>query len=211
MSWISFALAAQVAFSGPAAVVDGDTLHVRGERVRLFGVDAPELSQMCGAGTSKVACGQLAAQWLKSRVEGRVLRCARVDTDRYGRVVARCSLDGADVGLAIVEAGWATAYRKYSLDYVGAEQLARATRRGIWATGFQPPEAYRRAQREAVVPQSPPDARCAVKGNVNSKGSRIYHLPGSRDYATVRINPLKGERWFCSAAEAAAAGWRPAR
>lgn len=192
-------------------MVDGDTLHVGGERVRLFGVDAPELSQMCGTGMSKVACGQLAAQWLRSRVQGRALRCTRVDTDRYGRVVARCAVDGADVGRSIVEAGWATAYRKYSLDYVGAEQLARATRRGIWATGFQPPETYRQARREAVVPQSPPDARCAVKGNVNSKGSRLYHLPGSRDYATVRINPLKGERWFCSAAEAAAAGWRPAR
>lgn len=211
MSWISFALAAQVAFSGPAAVVDGDTLHVGGERVRLFGVDAPELSQTCGAGTSKVACGQLAAQWLRSHVQGRALRCTGVDTDRYGRVVARCAVDGVDVGRSIVEAGWATAYRKYSLDYVGAEQLARAARRGIWAIGFQPPEAYRRARRKAVLPQSPPDARCAVKGNVNSKGSRIYHLPGSRDYATVRINPLKGERWFCSAAEAAAAGWRPAR
>ena len=211
MSWFSFALAAQFAFGGQAVVVDGDTLRVGGERVRLFGVDAPELSQMCGIGTSKAACGQLAAQRLRSRVQGRVLRCTRVDTDRYGRVVARCSVDGADVGRSIVETGWATAYRKYSLDYVGAEQLARARRRGIWALGFQPPDAYRRARREPLAPQSPPDARCAVKGNVNSKGSRIYHLPGSRDYAAARIDPLKGEKWFCSAAQAAAAGWRPAR
>jgi endonuclease YncB( thermonuclease family) len=111
-------------------VVDGDTLRVGGERVRLFGVDAPELSQMCGAEAPKVACGQLAARWLRSRVQGRVLRCTRVDTDRYGRLVARCSVEGSDVGRSIAEAGWATAYRKYSLDYVGAEQLARAARRG---------------------------------------------------------------------------------
>ena len=146
--------------------------------------------------TSKVACGQLAAQWLRLRVKGRVLRCTRVDTDRCGRVVARCSVDGADVGSSIVEAGWATAYRKYSLDHVGAERLARAARRGIWALGFQPPAAYRRARRAVSAPQSPQHARCALKGNMTSKGLRIYHLPGSRDYAAVRINVLGGEKWF---------------
>lgn len=211
MPWISVALAAQVAFAGPAVVVDGDTLHVGGERVRLFGVDAPELSQTCGAGASGVACGQLAADWLRSSVQGRVLQCVSVGTDRYGRLVARCRVGRADLGRSIVEAGWATAYRKYSLDYVDMEQRARAARRGIWALGFQPPDAYRRARREAVAPLSPPDAGCAVKGNLNSEGSRIYHLPGSRDYAAVRVNLLKGERWFCSAAEAEAAGWRRAR
>ncbi|WP_446741039.1 thermonuclease family protein [Sphingomonas sp. ACRSK] len=192
-------------------MVDGDTRHVGGERVRLFGVDAPELSQMCGAEAPKVACGQLAARWLRSRVQGRLLRCTRVDTDRYGRLVARCNVEGSDVGRSIAEAGCATAYRKYSLDYVGAEQLARAARRGIWALGFQPPDGYRRARREALALHSAHDTRCAVKGNLNSRGSRIYHLPGSRNYAAVLISPLKGERSFCSAIEAAAAGWRPAR
>lgn len=211
MLWIFLALAAQVAFTGTATVVDGDTLPVGGWRVRLSGIDAPELSQRCGAGRTKVACGQLAARWLRSRVNGRVVRCVPIDTDKYGRTVARCSIGAADVGQAIVEAGWATAYRRYSLDYVGAEQRARAARRGIWALGFQSPETYRRARRAEAVPQAPPDVHCAIKGNVSSRGDRIYHLRGSRDYAAVRISPAKGERWFCTEAEAAAAGWRRAR
>jgi endonuclease YncB( thermonuclease family) len=211
LSWIIIALAAQASFSGPAAVVDGDTLHVGNERVRLFGVDAPELSQMCDAGTSKVACGQLAARWLRSRVQGRKVQCSLVQQDRYGRVVARCSIDGSNLEQSLVEAGWAIAYRKYSLRYVDAEDRARAARRGIWALGFERPEAYRRARTATIAPQVPPDPRCVVKGNVSSKGARIYHVPGSRDYPAVRINPGKGERWFCSVADAAAAGWRAAR
>ena len=74
MSAILLAMAAQVVLAGMAAVVDGDTLHVGGQRVRLFGIDAPELSQTCDAGNSKVACGQLAARWLRSRVQGRTIR-----------------------------------------------------------------------------------------------------------------------------------------
>ncbi|WP_229664632.1 thermonuclease family protein [Sphingomonas metalli] len=205
------ALAAQAAFSGPAAVVDGDTLRVGSERVRLFGVDAPELSQICDAEGAKVACGRRAAQWLRSRVQGHTLQCSAVDKDRYGRLVARCRIGGVDLGQSIVESGWATAYRKYSLQYVDAEARARAARRGIWALGFERPDAYRRARIANSAPQVPPDARCLVKGNVSSKGVRIFHLPGSRDYPAVRINAGKGERWFCSAAEATAAGWRPAR
>lgn len=211
MSWISIALAAQASFAGLATVVDGDTLHVGTERVRLFGIDAPELSQSCDAGTSKTACGQLAARWLRARVQGRTVRCSAVDTDRYGRIVARCSIDGADLGQTIVDAGWATAYRKYSLRYIDAEQRARTARRGIWAFGFERPEAYRRAKSASVAPQVPPDPTCLVKGNVSSKGAHIYHLPGSRDYSAVRIDPDRGERWFCSASEATAAGWRPTR
>ena len=211
MSWIALAFAAGAAFAGPAFVVDGDTLRVGGERVRLYGVDAPEMSQMCDAGWAKVACGQLAAQWLRSRVQGRSLRCSGLDIDRYGRLVARCRINGADLGQSLVEAGWATAYRKYSLPYVDAEKHARMARRGIWAFSFERPEAYRRARLANVAPQVPPDSRCLVKGNVSSKGVRIYHLPGSRDYPVVRIDPRKGERWFCSASEAAAAGWRSAR
>jgi hypothetical protein len=57
----------------------------------------------------------------------------------------------------------------------------------------------------------PPNPRCPIKGNVNAKGTRIYHLPGSRDYGAVRIDERRGERWFCSTTEAAGAGWRPVR
>ena len=196
--------------AGAAHVADGDTLRVGAVRVRLSGVDAPELSQRCGPDGRKVACGAMAAEWLRKRVEGRSVSCGTVDTDRYGRAVAVCRLGGADVGAALVEAGWATAYRRYSMAYVGQEDRAREARRGIWALGFEPPSDYRRERRLAGVSPAP-DPRCAIKGNVSASKVRIYHLPGSHAYPEVRISEGKGERWFCSEREAAAAGWRPAR
>lgn len=53
---------------------------------------------------------------------------------------------------------------------------------------------------------------CSIKGNVSvNSGERIYHLPGQEFYAETVIRPEYGERWFCSEAEARAAGWRRAR
>ncbi|ETI64280.1 nuclease [Sphingobium sp. C100] len=208
MTSLLLALAMQAAFSGMTQVVDGDTLVVRGEKVRLSGVDAPELAQLCGPRRDH-ACGKMAASWLKARVEGKRLVCTPIQRDRYGRLVAVCRLNGRDIGADLVEAGWATAYRRYSLTYVPAETRARAARRGIWAHGLQRPEAYRRTQRGPDP--APPNASCGIKGNIAASGARIYHLPGSRTYADVRIDTSKGERWFCSAAQARRAGWRPVR
>jgi endonuclease YncB( thermonuclease family) len=203
-------MATSAAITGPAHVVDGDTLRVGEARVRLSGVDAPELSQRCGPDGRKVACGAMAADWLRRRIEGRPIACETVDTDRYGRSVAVCSVGGEDVGAALVATGWATAYRRYSLAYVGQEDRARTARLGIWALGFEAPADYRRERRLADVPAAP-DARCAIKGNIGASGARIYHLPGSRAYPEVRIDTRKGERWFCSERDAAAAGWRSVR
>lgn len=204
------AMQASTAISGTALVTDGDTLRVGVTRVRLSGVDAPEISQRCRSDSREVACGAMAAEWLRRRVEGQPIACKTVDTDRYGRSVAICRVRGADVGAAIVEAGWATAYRRYSIAYVGQEARARAARRGIWALGFEPPAAYRRERRLAAVSPAP-DPRCPIKGNVSASGARIYHMPGSRAYAEVRIDARNGERWFCAERDAVAAGWRPIR
>ncbi|WP_449618998.1 sunset domain-containing protein [Sphingomonas agrestis] len=75
--------------------------------------------------------------------------------------------------------------------------------------GFERPEAYRR-NRRALDP-APPGRRCSIKGNVSAQGERIYNFPGSRTYSEVRIDVRNGERWFCSAADAARHGWRPVR
>lgn len=205
------ALVTAITLTGSAAVIDGDTLRIGKERVRLFGVDAPELGQLCGEPEARISCGLKAADWLRNRVEGRRLDCSVVDRDRYSRIVARCRIAGLDIGGALVEAGWATAYREYGFDYVKAEARARAARRGMWAIGFVQPQDYRRARLKALPPQKPINPNCLVKGNVGSKGAKIFHLPDSRDYSAVRIDERRGERWFCSIAEATAAGWRPAR
>src|SRR3546814_8549954 len=106
-------------------------------------------------------------------------------------------------------AGWATAYRRYSLTYVLAEERAQAAQRGIWATGFERPEDYRRDQRDGT--STPPSPRCRIKGNISASGERIYHLPGSRSYPDVRISSAKGERWFCAIEQGRRAGWRQVR
>jgi endonuclease YncB( thermonuclease family) len=172
--------AASLTLSGQAQVTDGDSLRVGQQRVRLFGVDAPELSQRCGQGSASVACGKMSAAWLAARIDGRHVDCTPMDRDRYDRVVAICRSGGTDLNAAIVEAGWATAYRRYSMAYVSAEGRAKSSRKGIWALGFTDPSVYRQEQRASLPAQIPPNPRCVIKGNINSKGRRLYHLPEAR-------------------------------
>ena len=120
----------------------------------------------------------------------------------------------------MVSQGYATAYQRYSRDYVGIETTARALKRGLWAGTFDPPSDWRRAKRASGVetrPEmekplasipTPAQATCAIKVNISRKGDKIYHLPGSRAYDRTVITTGSGERMFCSEDEAKAAGWR---
>ncbi|WP_222934249.1 thermonuclease family protein [Caulobacter sp. 17J80-11] len=133
---------------GRASVIDGDTLEIAGKRVRLHGVDTPESAQTClNADGAAWRCGQRAALALSDRLGQRTVTCRPRDVDRYGRIVAACSVGGRDVGRWLVSQGWAVAYRQYSKDYVSAEDAARVARRGIWAGTFTPPDEWRRERR----------------------------------------------------------------
>ncbi len=132
---------------GVARVIDGDTLDVGGVRVRLHGVDAFERGQVCDLPAGGWPCGAAATQAMKSRAEGRRLVCEVRDTDRYGRKVSRCQRGGVDVARALVDEGLALAYRRYSADYIAAEEAARARRAGAWAGSFDRPEQWRRRGR----------------------------------------------------------------
>lgn len=130
--------------SGPVTVIDGDTLDLDGHRIRLHGVDAFERDQMCGTDASAWPCGRIAAQTLTRRLDGRTVTCEPLDTDRYGRTVARCRTGGEDVAAFLVDRGLAVAYRRYSDDYVAAEGHARAAGIGVWRDpGFTSPESWR--------------------------------------------------------------------
>jgi len=138
---------ATTGLTGPARVIDGDTLEINGERVRLHGVDAFERNQTCGAGASTWYCGLAGTDALTRRLDGRTVSCEPLDTDRYGRTVARCRTGGEDIGAWMVERGMALAYREYSLDYVEAEDRARAARLGVWRnTAFTAPQDWRAAR-----------------------------------------------------------------
>ncbi|ALN75648.1 hypothetical protein M673_23175 (plasmid) [Aureimonas sp. AU20] len=203
---------------GRATVVDGDTLAIEGTkaRIRLYGMDAPESSQTCDdAAGKRYLCGGRAAQYLADLIgrSGRVT-CFEEDRDRYGRIVAECAtLGNVVLNAAMVKAGWAIEYKQYSDGrYSQEEAEAKAAKRGIWVGQFIEPSRWRnqgqRLESERVAEGQPKG--CDIKGNISSSG-KIYHMPGQQNYGRTKINEKAGERWFCSEAEARAAGWQPAK
>lgn len=194
-----------------AVAVDGDTIRVADRTIRLHGIDAPEYNQSCArTGGGTWPCGQQAKVTLANLLQGQQLECRSVDVDRYQREVAKCFVGGRDLGQAMVRDGMAWAYTRYSSDYVQDEATARSGRRGIWQADT-PRASEVRTARQTTVKASPPATNCAIKGNISQRGQRIYHTPGSREYAKTRVNQSRGERWLCSESEAVAAGWRRAR
>lgn len=203
-----FASAAEIA--GRARVLDGDTLAIGAVRVRLHGIDAPELAQTCPEpGGGEWACGEAASARLTALTRGRPVLCAPRDRDRYGRWVAVCRAGNVDLGARLVTEGLAWAYTRYSDDYARVEARAKTTRLGLWRSATKPAWDWRQARRGPASASTPPDPNCRIKGNINAAGTRIYHVPGSRWYERTRVNTARGQRWFCTEAEALAAGWRP--
>ena len=197
--------------NGTVRVIDGDTLDVGGVRVRIHGIDAPEVDQTCTHPQRGVwACGAFVRDEVRARYQGRFADCRQRDMDRYGRIVGTCFVDGQDIAEAIVSDGLAEAYRRYSMDYDLAEKAAQVVGRGLWSSDMQTPAEFRASQRTVSPDGAAPDANCIIKGNISGSG-RIYHMPHNRDYANTRINENNGEQWFCSEAEARASGWRAAR
>lgn len=199
--------------AGIVRVVDADTWDVGDIRVRIHGIDAPEKGQMCERpdGT-RWDCGRWAAAEAERRFGGRQADCETLDMDlRYNRVVARCVVGDQDAGRAMVTDGLAVAFRRYSWDYDLEEKSAAVAGTGIHAGRFERPSAVRAGRAMAGAAHTQSVSGCAIKGNLSSSGERIYHVPGQHDYDRTRISPRKGERWFCSEAEARAAGWRRAR
>jgi len=138
--------------TGPAKVIDGDTIEVAGVRIRIHGIDAPELDQMFWWRGRHRACGTMALAALEVLTAGVKVRCEVVERDRHGRLVAKCfSPNGVDIGRRMVAAGWALAYRRYSKDYVDAERKARKARRGMWRGTFETPWEWRAASRHRVT------------------------------------------------------------
>ena len=128
--------------------------------------------------------------------------------DRYGRIVAVCSIDGNDLNALMVDNGMALAYRSYSTDYVDNEAAAKLSSKGMWGSKFIEPWKWRTGTRLTTRVSA---GECNIKGNISSKGEKIYHVPGARYYVNTIISENKGERWFCSEQEARQAGWRKSK
>jgi endonuclease YncB( thermonuclease family) len=208
--------------TGRASVIDGDTIEISGQRIRFNGIDAPEGAQRCNDASGRsYACGRESAKALDEFLAAsRPATCKFVDWDQYGRIVGNCSrADGASVQTWLVKNGYALDWPRYSHGaFSGQEEAARASKRGVWQGDFQKPWEWRVAQPDQTAPAAPSFAvshegksGCNIKGNISAKGERIYHVPGQKYYSRTKISAGKGERWFCSEAEARKAGWRRAR
>ncbi|MEZ2331822.1 thermonuclease family protein [Mesorhizobium sp. RCC_202] len=205
--------------AGTASVVDGDTIEVHGQRIRFNGIDAPESRQNCDdAKGFEYPCGRRSAEALDGFLAAsRPVKCSFVTWDRYGRYVGDCRrADGASVAAWMVEHGEALDWPKYSNGAFSSQQAkAKASKVGLWVGSFQTPWDWRVQQIGDGQTTSAPvfafgsgNAGCNIKGNISVDGNRIYHVPGQKYYSVTIINQAKGERWFCSEADAVAAGWR---
>ena len=202
--------------TGHARVIDGDTLAVAGQRVRLDAIDAPETRQTCRRNGHQWACGKAATTAMRKLIGRSTVRCEVSRHDKYGRAIAACFINGRDLQQQLVQQGLALAYREYSTRHVPAEDEAREAQRGLWSGSFIEPWRWRRHQKsrstssQSHQPQTAPSqsaGACLIKGNISASG-RIYHVPRGMYYDRTRIDESRGERWFCNEAEARAAGWR---
>jgi micrococcal nuclease len=200
-----------------AGVTDGDTIKVRvngtTERVRVIGIDTPELNP-------RECYAQQAASRMQSLVQGRSVRLTadptQADRDRYGRLLRHVWLaDGRSVARLLIAGGYGVEYT-YARPYAGqatyrsAQASAKAAHLGIWSAGCAVPLVTPSVTTTPPVVAKPRSA-CDIKGNISSSGEKIYHLPGDRYYDVTKISPSKGERWFCSESDAVNAGWRHAK
>tara|TARA_R110002020_G_scaffold221868_1_gene430057 strand:- start:979 stop:1560 length:582 start_codon:yes stop_codon:yes gene_type:complete len=133
--------------TGTALVVDGDTISISGNKIRLSGIDTPEKNQTCRKASVTWRCGHKATETLRDWTYTKKVRCIGDTKDRYGRLIANCFVDGYNVNARLVYEGLALAYRKYSKQYVPEEDKARAAKRGMWAGEFVPPWDWRRGER----------------------------------------------------------------
>ncbi|OGI69136.1 hypothetical protein A2824_01940 [Candidatus Nomurabacteria bacterium RIFCSPHIGHO2_01_FULL_42_16] len=193
-------------------VKDGDTIELEnGETVRYIGIDTPESVHP----QKPVQCfGVEASQRNKELVEGKLVRLERdiTDRDKYGRLLRYIyAEDGTFINFELVKQGYASVYTyppdvKYNDLFLEAQKEARENNSGLWSAcqdeNYEIPAISNESNQN--------DPACQIKGNINSTGEKIYHLPNCSSYNKTKIDEARGEKWFCSEDEALDAGWRKA-
>lgn len=131
-------------FSGLAVVVDGDSLELLGERIRLVGIDAPELAQTCRSLSGEAPCGEMAAAHLDRLIGAQTIVCRSRGRDQYGRALGRCRAGEFDLAESMTRDGWALSEHEYER----AEASARQEKRGLWSMEFEQPAQWRARQED---------------------------------------------------------------
>ena len=128
-------------------VIDGDTIHIGKLKYRFFGIDAPEIKQICEKDNTKIQCGVIAKSVLQNKIADKIPECVVKDKDRYQRLVAECFVGKESLSRFMVREGYAVAYSQYSKDFVEDEKYAKENKLGIWSMNFQMPSEYRKSLR----------------------------------------------------------------
>jgi endonuclease YncB( thermonuclease family) len=222
------AIAHAADISGVPKIREGDQITIGSSKIRLLGVDAPSVDQLClDTKGERWTCGVAARDELIKHADNKSWTCHVNRVDRRGRSVAHCEVDGEDIQKWLVKSGWALSYIRVSHDYDADEKAAREAKAGMWQGAFIAPWDWRVRNKKTVIlgfAKPPPNAHaillasasgsvapspdCMIKGNVNGAGECIYHTPKSRWYAQIKMQIAKGTRWFCSTEDAERAGCR---
>lgn len=193
-------------------VVDGDTLVLENNiRVRLLSIDAPELTDCYGEAAQKALAGLVLGQQVR-------LEKDQDATDQYGRLLRYAFVVSDDpkegdlmVNKALVRQGAAEAVylkpnKRYLSELQAAGREAESGKVGLWGT-CSSERPIRQAQGREIGTETF-DKECVIKGNVSANYTKDYFLPGCPNYKRVLVDERKGEAWFCTEAEAEAAGYQ---
>jgi len=142
-SLIFFLIFNQVS-SQELTVVDGDTIHLNGEKIRFTGIDTPELKQTCIKEGLIDQCGVTAKEILIVKIGDNKVECISEGKDRYKRTLAECFVNNESLSSYLVRSGYAFAYRRYSKKFIPDEDYAKNNKIGMWSMKFQYPWDYRR-------------------------------------------------------------------
>ncbi|WP_455481386.1 thermonuclease family protein [Bartonella sp. B12(2025)] len=135
----------KASIKGNALVIDGDTITISSVKIRLLGIDAPELQQFCGRKQMRYPCGLEAKKYLKQLITNHPVTCHWYKKDKYHRILATCGTKQvSNINATLVRNGWAVSY----YDYPKEEQEARKKKKGIWQSSFQRPRKWRRAHSQ---------------------------------------------------------------
>lgn len=133
---------------GKVKIIDGDTIYIKNNKIRLHGIDAPESNQTCAINFQDWYCGKQSTDELKKLINKQDVQCLINDVDIYNRYVAICFINQTNINQWMVKNGWAIAYRYYSIDYVNDEKFARENKLGIWKSEFIEPYLYRKKNKK---------------------------------------------------------------
>tara|TARA_B100001057_G_C22513447_1_gene818885 strand:+ start:300 stop:791 length:492 start_codon:yes stop_codon:yes gene_type:complete len=141
---------------GIPRVVDGDTVQINEFKIRLEGIDAPEIKQQCKKEKLKISsiigytfyknynCGEVSKENLETKVDDSKIKCISSGKDRYKRYLAKCFKNRINLNRWMVRNGHAVAYRRYSKEYVSDEDFAKKNKLGLWQGKFLNPEKWRK-------------------------------------------------------------------